>query len=285
VFFPTTLLETGHDILFFWVARMVFFGQKLMGKLPFSEVYLHAMVRDAHGRKMSKSLGNVIDPLDVIYGISLEGLMAQLDGSNLDPAEVGRAKEGQKQDYPQGIPECGTDALRFALCQYTAQGRDINLDVKRVQGYRFFCNKLWNATRFALTYLQGSEIQTLNEASNRPMISRPSITPAFLAGLNARLEHVSYFSGCQYSAEDDLVWWQLDAGLGQRKIPSSYPHLERWFQHIGRLRKQARDDTLHVATSILHLFLVDPHPIRSWHEHALIDLVLHVSYLLKLFFL
>ncbi|XP_046657722.1 valine--tRNA ligase-like isoform X2 [Daphnia pulicaria] len=163
VFFPTTLLETGHDILFFWVARMVFFGQKLMGKLPFSEVYLHAMVRDAHGRKMSKSLGNVIDPLDVIYGISLEGLMAQLDGSNLDPAEVGRAKEGQKQDYPQGIPECGTDALRFALCQYTAQGRDINLDVKRVQGYRFFCNKLWNATRFALTYLQGSEIQTLNE--------------------------------------------------------------------------------------------------------------------------
>ena len=125
-----------------------------MGKLPFTEVYLHAMVRDAHGRKMSKSLGNVIDPLDVIYGISLEGLMAQLDGSNLDPAEVGRAKEGQKQDYPQGIPECGTDALRFALCQYTAQGRDINLDVKRVQGYRFFCNKLWNATRFALTYLQ-----------------------------------------------------------------------------------------------------------------------------------
>ncbi|XP_059352638.1 valine--tRNA ligase-like isoform X2 [Daphnia carinata] len=163
IFFPTTLLETGHDILFFWVARMVFFGQKLMGKLPFSEVYLHAMVRDAHGRKMSKSLGNVIDPLDVIFGISLEGLMAQLDGSNLDPAEVGRAKEGQKQDYPQGIPECGTDALRFALCQYTAQGRDINLDVKRVQGYRFFCNKLWNATRFALTYLQGAVIHPLNE--------------------------------------------------------------------------------------------------------------------------
>ena len=125
-----------------------------MGKLPFTEVYLHAMILDAHGRIISKSLGNVIDPLDVSYRISLEGLMAQLDGSNLDPAEVGRAKEGQKQDYPQGIPECGTNALRFALCQYTAQGRDINLDVKRVQGYRFFCNKLWNATRFALTYLQ-----------------------------------------------------------------------------------------------------------------------------------
>ncbi|KAH0630441.1 hypothetical protein JD844_013470 [Phrynosoma platyrhinos] len=113
VFYPGTLLETGHDILFFWVARMV---------------YLHAVVRDAHGRKMSKSLGNVIDPLDVITGITLEGLHAQLLDSNLDPAEIERAKQGQKSDYPSGIPECGTDALRFALCAYTSQGRDINLD-------------------------------------------------------------------------------------------------------------------------------------------------------------
>lgn len=240
LFYPTTLLETGHDILFFWVARMVFFGQKLTGRLPFTEVYLHAMVRDAHGRKMSKSLGNVIDPLDVIYGVSLDELMAQLDGSNLDPTEVERAKEGQRQDYPQGIPECGTDALRFALCQYTTQGRDINLDVKRVQGYRFFCNKLWNATRFALTYLQGSPIHTLNEASNPLTMPPPSLTPAFLATLNLKLEQVSYFSGCQYSTEDDLVWRQLDDGLGNKQIPSNYPHLRRWFQHISRLRQQAR---------------------------------------------
>ena len=239
-FYPTTLLETGHDILFFWVARMVFFGQKLTGRLPFTEVYLHAMVRDAHGRKMSKSLGNVIDPLDVIYGIDLEGLMSQLDGSNLDPAEIGRAKEGQKQDYPQGIPECGTDALRFALCQYTAQGRDINLDVKRVQGYRFFCNKLWNATRFALTYLQGSTICTLSEASDSPIVPQVSLTPALLADLNAQLERISYFSGCQYSSHDDRMWRQLQSGLGKRPIPSSYPHLARWFRHIEHLRHKAR---------------------------------------------
>jgi len=163
VFYPTTLLETGHDILFFWVARMVFFGQKLTGKLPFTDVYLHAMVRDAHGRKMSKSLGNVIDPLDVINGIGIEDLLKQLENSNLDPKEVAKAQQGQKEDYPTGIPECGTDALRFALCQYTAQGRDINLDVKRVQGYRFFCNKMWNATRFALNYLKDAAILTLNE--------------------------------------------------------------------------------------------------------------------------
>ncbi|XP_041963961.1 valine--tRNA ligase isoform X1 [Alosa sapidissima] len=153
VFYPGTLLETGHDILFFWVARMVMMGLKLTGKLPFTEVYLHAVVRDAHGRKMSKSLGNVIDPLDVITGISLEGLHAQLKDSNLDPVEVEKAKEGQKSDYPSGIPECGTDALRFALCAYTSQGRDINLDVNRILGYRHFCNKLWNAVKFAMRTL------------------------------------------------------------------------------------------------------------------------------------
>uniref|UniRef100_A0A3B4BJC1 Valine--tRNA ligase n=1 Tax=Periophthalmus magnuspinnatus TaxID=409849 RepID=A0A3B4BJC1_9GOBI len=153
VFYPGTLLETGHDILFFWVARMVMMGLKLTGKLPFKEVYLHAVVRDAHGRKMSKSLGNVIDPLDVITGISLEGLHSQLMDSNLDPVEVEKAKQGQKSDYPSGIPECGTDALRFALCAYTSQGRDINLDVNRILGYRHFCNKLWNAVKFAMKTL------------------------------------------------------------------------------------------------------------------------------------
>ncbi|KAJ7377422.1 Valine--tRNA ligase [Desmophyllum pertusum] len=158
VFYPGTLLETGHDILFFWIARMVKLGLKLTGQLPFTEVFLHAMVRDAHGRKMSKSLGNVIDPVDVIKGVSLEDLYLQLENSNLDPREVERAKKGQKEDYPEGIPECGTDALRFALCAYTAQGRDINLDVLRVQGYRHFCNKLWNATKFALSGL-GSDFK------------------------------------------------------------------------------------------------------------------------------
>lgn len=160
VFYPGTLLETGHDILFFWVARMVMMGLKLTGKLPFEEVYLHAVVRDAHGRKMSKSLGNVIDPLDVITGITLEGLHAQLLDSNLDPVEVEKAKQGQKADYPNGIPECGTDALRFALCAYTSQGRDINLDVNRILGYRHFCNKLWNAVKFAMKTLGDNFVPT-----------------------------------------------------------------------------------------------------------------------------
>jgi valyl-tRNA synthetase len=121
-FFPNSLLETGWDILPFWVARMVFFGNKLLDTMPFKEVFCHAMVRDAHGRKMSKSLGNVIDPIDVIQGVSLEALYEKLMEGNLDEKEIVKAKAGQKKDYPKGIPQCGTDALRFALCAYSSGG-------------------------------------------------------------------------------------------------------------------------------------------------------------------
>ena len=121
-FFPMSVLETGWDILFFWVARMVMLGIKLTGQMPFKEVYCHAMIRDAHGRKMSKSLGNVIDPVDVNQGLPLEDLHAKLLDGNLDEKEVNKAKAGQKKDFPKGIPQCGTDALRFALCSYTSGG-------------------------------------------------------------------------------------------------------------------------------------------------------------------
>ncbi|CAN6705650.1 unnamed protein product [Malus baccata var. baccata] len=152
-FYPTSVLETGHDILFFWVARMVMLGITLGGNVPFTKVYLHPMIRDAHGRKMSKSLGNVIDPLEVINGITLEGLHQRLLEGNLDPKELTVAKEGQVKDFPKGIEECGADALRFALVSYTAQSDKINLDIQRVVGYRQWCNKLWNAVRFAMSRL------------------------------------------------------------------------------------------------------------------------------------
>ncbi|KAJ2725712.1 valine--tRNA ligase [Coemansia sp. Benny D115] len=159
-YYPTSLLETGWDILFFWVARMVMLGMYLTGEVPFSKVFCHAMVRDALGRKMSKSLGNVVDPLDVINGISLADMHAKLENSNLDPREVKKAKLGQTEDFPNGIPECGTDALRFALCSYTSAGRSVNLNILRVDGYRKFCNKLWNATRFALMKLGDDFVPT-----------------------------------------------------------------------------------------------------------------------------
>ncbi|XP_069957758.1 valine--tRNA ligase isoform X1 [Cherax quadricarinatus] len=260
LFYPNTLLETGHDILFFWVARMVFFGQKLLGKLPFKQVYLHAMVRDAHGRKMSKSLGNVIDPMDVIHGITLQELNKQLDdNSNLDPNEIAKAKEGQKSDYPQGIPECGTDALRFALCAYTSQGRDINLDVLRVNGYRNFCNKLWNATKFAMMNIGTSfkPYESLKELHKMVKTAQEKVmvqtnTPfssltnhirnnnyhwGSLSELNETLKHFSYVDGFTPTQADVSLVQMLNVGSSL----SPYPHLLRWYCHMASYSQAERD--------------------------------------------
>jgi valyl-tRNA synthetase len=149
-FFPGDLLETGHDILFFWVARMVMMSLELTDKLPFHTVFLHTMVKDEDGAKMSKSKGNVIDPLEVMDSCKLEVLLQKLYDSNLSESEIKKGVSSRQKDFPDGIPECGTDALRFALLNYMMQS-SINLDVKRVIGYKQFCNKLWNINKFALS--------------------------------------------------------------------------------------------------------------------------------------
>ena len=153
MFFPSSVLETGHDIIFFWVARMVFFSYFFMEELPFETVYLHPIVRDAQGRKMSKSLGNVIDPLEVIDGIPLDTILSNLKSGNLPDMEVKKCSDQKKKEFPQGIPTCGADALRLGLMSYMIQGKNINLDIGRVVGYRHFGNKLWNAVKFFLSFL------------------------------------------------------------------------------------------------------------------------------------
>ena len=125
-YYPTNDLVTGPDILFFWVARMIMVSLKLTGKVPVTEVYCHSLIRDSEGRKMSKSLGNVIDPLDVISGIELQKLHDKLKEGNLDVKELTAATKFQKSSFPTGIPECGTDALRFALVAYTTGGKSGN---------------------------------------------------------------------------------------------------------------------------------------------------------------
>jgi valyl-tRNA synthetase len=129
---------------------MIMFSLKLTGKVPFTEVYCHSLIRDSEGRKMSKSLGNVIDPLDIIRGIDLESLHAKLLEGNLDEREISRAKQYQKTAFPQGIPECGADALRFTLASYTTGGGDISFDIKVMHAYRRFCNKIWQASKYVL---------------------------------------------------------------------------------------------------------------------------------------
>ncbi|GKZ73406.1 hypothetical protein CBS63078_4126 [Aspergillus niger] len=148
--YPTSVLETGWDILFFWVARMIMLGIKMTGQVPFREVYCHSLIRDSEGRKMSKSLGNVVDPLDVMEGIQLQELHAKLLTGNLAEKEVATATRYQKKAFPKGIPECGADALRFALVSYTTGGGDIAFDIQVIHGYRRFCNKIYQATKFVL---------------------------------------------------------------------------------------------------------------------------------------
>jgi len=272
-YLPSAVLVTGFDIIFFWVARMVMATQYFTGKVPFREVYINAIVRDAEGQKMSKSKGNTIDPIDLIDGISLDELVQKSTGSLLIPQVREKVEKRIRKDYPDGIPAVGADALRFTFAALATYGRTINFDLKRADGYKNFCNKLWNAARFVLMNCEDFSLPArAGEGGRRP--DGGNLAPK----TEAEKWILTRFAGTLDEVEKQVAIYRFDLAA-QALYEFTWNEFCDWFVELTKPALSGTDpaiaeSTRHTLLFVLEALLRALHPIipfiteEIWHEVA-----------------
>ena len=249
-FYPTSVLVTGFDIIFFWVARMIMMGMKFMRDVPFRTVYIHGLIRDGHGQKMSKSKGNVLDPLDLIDGIELEQLVRKRTTGLMQPQMAPAIEKLTRQEFPEGIPAFGTDALRFTFAALATTGRDIRFDFGRIEGNRNFCNKLWNAARFVLMQTEGREVKAA---------ARPGVIDRWI---NSRMNRMVA------EVEEHFGDYRLDLAA-QALYEFIWNEYCDWYLELAKATLQsddaeARANTRYTLLNVLQTSLCTLHPIMPF---------------------